>query len=399
MRDHNSALQGIRVLDLSRILAGPYCTMMLGDLGADVIKVESPQGDDTRRWGPPYAGSESAYYLSCNRNKRGIVVDLSTIQGQDVVRKLAVKCDVLVENFRVGTMDKWALGYEDLRKDHPGLIYCSISGYGQTGPDASLPGYDFVMQGAGGIMSITGEQDGPPVKVGVALVDLTAGMFALSAILASLRVRDQTGQGQRIDISLFDSHLAWLGNVGSNYLISGKSPARYGNAHPNIVPYQAFETRDGWIIVAVGNERQWKLFCGAIDRPELASDPRYASNKARVMNRDILVPLLAAIFEAEPSAYWLTRLQAADVPSGPVNTVAQALEDPRVQARHMVEEVGHPTLGPLRMIASPLKLESTPPAIRRHPPLLGEHTDEVLRDVLGSSDEEITSLKAAGAVH
>ena len=392
-------LEGIRVLDLSRVLAGPYCTMMLGDLGADVIKVESPEGDDIRRWGPPYAEGESAYYLSCNRNKRGIVIDLSTVEGQEVGRKLADQSDILVENFRVGTMEKWGLGYEALRKEHPGLVYCSISGYGRAGPDAALPGYDFVMQGAGGIMSITGEQDGPPAKVGVAIVDLTAGMFALSAILTALRVRDQTGMGQLIDISLFDSHLAWLGNVGSNYLITGKTPARYGNAHPNIVPYQAFETQDGWIVVAVGNDRQWRAFCKAIEQPNLATDPRYSTNEARVNNREVLVPVLSVIFKEKPSEYWLTRLGAADVPSGPVNTVAQAIDSPRVEARHMVEEINHPAIGPLRLIASPLKLESSPPTIRHHPPLLGEHTDEVLREIIGSTDEEVTMLRSVGAVH
>ena len=386
------------MLDLSRVLAGPYCTMMLGDLGADVIKVESPEGDDTRRWGPPYAESESAYYLSCNRNKRGIVIDLSNVDGQDVARRLMLKCDVIVENFRAGTMEKWGLGYEALHNEHPGLVYCSISGYGRSGPDAEVPGYDLVIQGEGGIMSITGEQHGPPSKVGVAIVDLTAGMFAMSSILAALRVRDRTGQGQFIDLSLFDSHLAWLGNVGSNYLISGRDPARYGNAHPNIVPYQAFETLDGWIIVAVGNDRQWRSFCQAIEQPDLATDPRYTTNDGRVTNRDLLVPALAAIFKAESSEQWLTRLKAASVPSGPVNTVAQALESPRVEARKMVQEVDHPTIGPLRMVASPLKLERTPPDIRRHPPLLGEHTDEILREMLAATPEEITALRSVGAV-
>src|SRR5436190_2532171 len=248
IRNHQAALplQDIRVLDLSRVLAGPYCTMMLGDLGADVIKVESPEGDDTRRWGPPYQGSESAYYLCCNRNKRSVVLDLSTPDGRDLVRRLAMQSHVLVENFRVGKMEGWGLGYEELSAGNPGLVYCSISGYGRTGPDAALPGYDFVMQGVGGIMSITGEADGPPMKVGVAIVDLTAGMFALSAILAALRVRDLTGRGQRIDISLLDCHLAWLANVASNYLVSGEVPGRYGNGHPNIVPYDTFATSDGW---------------------------------------------------------------------------------------------------------------------------------------------------------
>jgi formyl-CoA transferase len=374
-------LSGIRVLDMSRVLAGPYCTMMLGDLGADVVKVESPEGDDTRRWGPPSQGGESAYYLCCNRNKRSIVLDLHTEEGQATARRLASRSQVLVENFRLGTMEKWGLGYEQLSADNPGLVYCSISGYGRTGPMSSLPGYDFVMQGAGGVMSFTGEPDGPPEKVGVAIVDLTAGLFALSAILAALRVRDLTGMGQHIDISLFDSHLAWLANVGSNYLISGQVPPRYGNAHPNIVPYQAFPTGDGWLIVAVGTDRQWARLCDVLSRPDLATDPRFATNSARVEHRTTLVPLLEAAFNGRTTAEWLALLEAADVPAGPVNNVAQALDHPQAAARDMVQEVPHPGIGPVRMVASPLKLSHTPPAIRRHPPMLGEHTEEVLEEL------------------
>ncbi len=278
-------LEGVRVLDFSRVLAGPYCTMMLGDLGADVIKVESPEGDDTRRWGPPYQGGESAYYLCCNRNKRSVVLDLTTQEGRNAAYTLALRSHIIVENFKLGTMERWGLGYETLSQANSGLIYCSISGYGRTGPDAHLSGYDYVIQGAGGIMSVTGEPDGPPGKVGVAIVDLTAGMFALSSILAALRVRDLTGKGQQIDMSLLDSHLAWLANVGSNYLVSGEIPQRHGNAHPNIVPYQAFQASDGWVVLAVGNDRQWSRFCAAIARPELADDPRFATNEARVHNR------------------------------------------------------------------------------------------------------------------
>lgn len=374
-------LDGIRVLDMSRVLAGPYCTMMLGDLGADVIKVESPEGDDTRRWGPPYQGGESAYYLSCNRNKRSVVLDLDTGEGRDVAKQLASRSHVLVENFRTGTMEKWGLGYEQLSRDNPGLVYCSISGYGRTGPLSHLPGYDFVMQGVGGVMSFTGEADGPPQKVGVAIVDLTAGMFALSAILAALRVRDLTGMGQHIDISLLDSHLAWLANVGSNYLVSGEVPPRYGNAHPNIVPYQAFATNDGWLVVAVGNDRQWGRLCDALSRLELATDPRYATNSARVENRSALVPLLEEVFAQRSTAEWLSLLEAADVPAGPVNDVAQALSHPQVAAREMVRKVAHPGIGAVNMVASPLKLSSTPPSIRRHPPLLGEHTGEVWEEL------------------
>jgi formyl-CoA transferase len=355
--------------------------MMLGDLGADVVKVESPEGDDTRRWGPPSQGGESAYYLCCNRNKRSIVLDLHTEEGQATARRLALRSQVLVENFRLGTMEKWGLGYERLSADNPGLVYCSISGYGRTGPLSHLPGYDFVMQGAGGVMSFTGEAGGPPEKVGVAIVDLTAGLFALSAILAALRVRDLTGRGQHIDISLFDSHLAWLANVGSNYLISGQVPPRYGNAHPNIVPYQAFPTGDGWLIVAVGTDRQWTRLCDILSRPDLATDPRFATNSARVEHRTTLVPLLEAAFTRRTTAEWLALLEAADVPAGPVNNVAQALDHPQAAARDMVQEVPHPGIGPVRMVASPLKLSHTPPTTRRHPPMLGEHTEEVLEEL------------------
>jgi formyl-CoA transferase len=377
-------LEGIRVLDFSRVLAGPYCTMMLGDLGADVIKVESPEGDDTRRWGPPYQGTESAYYLCCNRNKRGIVLDLGTPEGRRTARDLALRSHIVVENFRLGAMQRWGLDYAALSANNPGLVYCSISGYGRTGPDATLPGYDYVVQGGGGIMSVTGEPGGPPVKVGVAIVDLTAGMFACSAILAALRVRDLTGVGQAIDISLLDSHLAWLANVAGNYLVSGEVPARYGNGHPNIVPYQTFATSDGWFILAVGNDRQWQSFCQAVERPDLAADPRFAANRSRVEHRATLVPILELLFRTATTEEWLNLCNRADVPAGPVNSVDGALNNPQAQARGMVGEIGHPVIGQVRMVASPLKLEATPPVIRRHPPLLGEHTGEVLREVLGS---------------
>jgi formyl-CoA transferase len=378
-----SPLDGVRVLDFSRVLAGPYCTMMLGDLGADVIMVESPEGDDTRRWGPPYRGSESAYYLCCNRNKRGIVLDLSSDEGRQTARRLALKSAIVVENFRLGTMERWGLGYEDLAAENPGLVYCSISGYGRSGPAAALPGYDYVMQGFGGIMSITGEPDGPPAKVGVAIVDLTAGMFAFSSILAALRVRDLTGRGQRIDMALLDAHLAWLANVGSNYLISGEVPARYGNGHPNIVPYQTFRASDGWLILAVGNDRQWARFCRAAGRDDLLADGRFATNAERVRNRSALVAILEELFAARTLDEWLSLLAGSGVPAGPVNTVDRVLNDPQTRARNMVRQVEHPGIGPIELIASPLKLEATPPAIRRHPPMLGEHTEEVLRELLG----------------
>ncbi|MBF6614933.1 MAG: CoA transferase [Chloroflexi bacterium] len=391
-------LAGIQVLDLSRVLAGPYCTMMLGDLGADVIKVESPEGDDTRRWGPPYAGSESAYYLCCNRNKRSIVVDLSADEGQEIIRQLVDKSHIIVENFRLGAMEKWGLGYNELAKSNPGLVYCSISGYGRTGPDAALPGYDYIAQGAGGIMSVTGEEDGPPLKVGVAIVDLTTGMFALSSILAALRVSEQTGKGQHIDMSLLDAHLAWLANVGSNYLVSGEVPVRIGNGHPNIVPYQTFAASDGWVILAVGNDRQWQQFCEAVGRPDLAGDARFTTNPLRVKNRLILAPLLEELFLTRTSAEWLELLERAGVPGGPVNKVDQALSAPQATARGMVQEISHPQIGTLKLVASPLKLETTPPTIRRHPPMLGEHTDEVLMEVLKLDDAALATLHAKGVI-
>ncbi len=383
-------LEGIRVADFSRVLAGPYCTMMLGDLGADVVKVESPEGDDTRQWGPPYVEGESAYYLSCNRNKRSVVLDLRSDEGRGWARKLALQSDVLVENFKLGTMERWGLGYDELAREKPGLVYCTISGYGRTGPNADLPGYDYVIQGAGGIMSVTGETDGPPTKVGVAIVDLTAGMFALSSILAALRVVDMTGRGQRIDISLFDSHLAWLANVGSSYLVSGETPARYGNGHPNIVPYETFRAADGWLVLAVGNDRQWRRFCEAVGCGDLLEDARWTTNSDRVRNRVALVEVLQALFLERTVGEWLAILQEHEVPAGPVNSVADALDSPLAQARGMVQEVEHPLIGPLRMVGSPLHLEGTPPEIRRHPPMLGEHTDEVLRELTRDDRRQTT---------
>ncbi len=391
-------LSDIKVLDFSRVLAGPYCTMMLGDLGADVIKIESPEGDDTRRYGPPYQGGESAYYLCCNRNKRSVVLNLAAPEGRDIARRLASQSDVIVENFRLGKMESWGLNYEELSKDNLGLIYCSFSGYGRTGPDANLPGYDYVLQGVGGIMSITGEPEGPPVKVGVAIVDLTAGMFATSSVLAALRVRDMTGRGQRIDISLLDSELAWLANVGSSYLVSGEVPARYGNAHASIVPYETFATSDDWLILAVGNDRQWKRFCKAVDRPDLMADTRFATNEERVLNRAILVPQVADIIRVGSLDSWLQLFQGAGVPASPVNTVARALESPQAAARGMVETIQHPGIGPLRLVASPMKLEATPPTTRRHPPMLGEHTSEVLGEALAMGSGELSDLRARGVI-
>jgi formyl-CoA transferase len=311
---------------------------------------------------------------------------------------LAAKCDVLVENFKLGRAEKWGLGYEQLAESNPGLVYCSISGYGRTGLQANLPGYDYVIQGAGGVMSITGEPGGPPTKVGVAIVDLTAGMFALSSILAALLARKDSGRGQRIDMALFDAHLAWLANVGSNYLVSGEVPGRLGNGHPNIVPYQTFQAADGWIIVAVGNDRQWQRLCSVLNRPDLAHDARFTTNAERVRNRDLLVPMLDAMFRECSTDDWLLTLEQADIPCGPVNTVDKALESDQARAREMVQEIEHPTIGPLRLVGSPLRLEGTPPRVRRYPPLLGEHTDEVLAEVLGLGKEELAALRERGAI-
>jgi len=394
----STLLQNIRVLDLSRVLAGPYCTMLLGDYGADVVKVEVPgRGDDTRQWGPPFAGGESAYYLSVNRNKRSITVNLKSPEGQDVIRRLASRADVLVENFEVGALERFGLDFEQIQAITPRLVYCSITGYGQDGPYRDRPGYDFIVQAEGGLMSITGEPDAQPVKVGVAIADIMAGMFACNAILAALHHREQTGQGQYIDISLFDSQLAWLANVGQNYLVSGNAPKRYGNAHANIVPYQTFAASDGWIALAVGNDSQFKKFCEVGGCPELAADERFATNPARVENRVALIEKLSTIFSRRTRAEWLVLLEQAKIPHGAINSVPQALSHPQAIAREMVQSVPHPTAGEVKLVAPPVKFSSTPAQIRRYPPLLGEHTEEVLRE-LGFGEGDVARLRDTGAV-
>jgi len=379
----NQPLHGVRVLDLSRVLAGPYCTMVLGDLGADVIKVEPPDGDETRAWGPPFAGGESAYYLCVNRNKRGMTVNLKTDEGRDIVRKLAGRSDVLVENFRPGTLARFGLDYETLRSDSPGLVYCSISGFGQTGPLRDRPGYDFMIQAMGGLMSFTGEPDGEPMKVGVAVTDITAGLYAVIAILAALQARTVSGEGQYLDISLFDSQLGWLANVASNFLVSGNLPNRYGNAHANIVPYQSFRASDGYFALAVGNDKQFARLCNLIGRPELASDTRFATNTARVNHREELIPLLETVFPLRRADEWLSALEETEIPCGPINTLDKVFAEPQVAAREMLIEMEHPTTGTLPLVGSPLKFSETPVIYHRLPPRLGEHTDEILKDVLG----------------
>ena len=390
-------LQNIRVLDLSRVLAGPYCTMVLGDLGAEVIKVEPPEGDETRGWGPPFAEGESAYYLCVNRNKRGMVVNLKTDEGREILRELAMQSDVLVENFRPGTLKKFGLDFETLHELNPRLIYCSISGFGQTGPLRDMPGYDFMIQAMGGIMSVTGEPDGEPMKVGVAVADLFAGQNAVISILAALQARTFTGEGQYIDIALFDSELGWLANVASNFLISGKNPKRYGNAHANIVPYQSFQAIDGWFVVAVGNDKQFEAFCKVIGKPELSADERFSTNSARVQNREILIPLLKPIFMQKTVSEWLA-LIGDQFPCGPINNFDQVFSMPHVKEREMLVQMEHPTIGALPLVGSPLKMGGTPVSYRLPPPLMGQHTKDILRESLGYSDEKVMALAKGGCI-
>lgn len=399
-------LEGIRIVDLTRALAGPYCTMMLGDLGADVIKVERPgRGDDSRGWGPPFVGApygpypgESAYFIAANRNKRSITVDLKCLQGQEIVRRLAGVSDVLIENFRTGVLTGMGLGYGDLHRLNPLLVYCSISGYGRTGPYAERPGYDFIIQAEGGMMGITGPEEGPPYRVGVPIVDITAGMFAAAAVLAALRARDRTGEGQLVDVSLLDSMVALLANVGSNYLVGREDPRRLGNAHPNIAPYEAFRARDGWFALAAANQRQWSLLCDAIERPDLANDPRFATNEVRVANRPALVEELSQVFAIRDAEQWLAKLREAGLPCGPINDVPDVFEHPQAQARDLALEAEHPTAGQVRMTGFPYKLSQTPVEVRHPPPLLGQHTEEVLVELLEYSAEEIMGLRERGVV-
>ncbi len=399
-------LEGIRVLDLSRILAGPWCTQNLADLGADVIKVERPgTGDDTRHWGPPYLKdgqgrdtAEAAYYLSANRNKRSLEADIATPQGAALIRELAAHCDILVENFKVGGLRKYGLDYDSLREINPRLIYCSVTGFGQDGPCAQLPGYDFMIQGLGGLMSITGERDdlpgGGPQKAGVAVTDIITGMYASVAILAALQERHRSGLGQHLDIALLDCHVALLANQNSNYFASGVAPTRAGNAHQNVVPYQVFAASDGHLIVATGNESQYRAYCKAIGAPELGDDPRFATNRLRVTNREELIALLSDIMKQGRRDDWIARLEAVGVPCGPINNIAQAFAHPQVQARQLRRELPHPLGGTAAVTASPLRFSATPVVYRRAPPLLGEHTAEILREVLGKSDPEIAAATA-----
>jgi formyl-CoA transferase len=389
----NSALSGIRIIDFSRVLAGPYCTMLLADFGADVIKIESLDGDDTRQWGPPWLDGESAYYLSVNRNKRSLTLDLKHPRGRDVARRLAEKADILVENFKVGGMARFGLDYETLSQTNPGLIYCSITGYGQNGPYRSLAGYDFIIQAEGGLMSITGPLQGPPYKVGVAIVDITAGMYASHAILAALHHREKTGEGQFIDVALFDSQLGWLANVGQNYLVSEKPPQRYGNAHANIVPYEVFQTFDGYLALGIGNDRQYQILCDAANRPDLWNDECFQTNPGRVTHRRELIPLLQAVFLTQTTSEWITSLSKLGIPIGPINDIPSALRHPQATARQMVQEAKRADGSPVKMVGPVAKLSKTPACISAPPPKLGEQTREILEQELELSPDEIEILK------
>lgn len=397
MSERKAPLDGIRVLDLSRVLAGPWCSQNLADLGADVIKVERPgTGDDTRAWGPPYLKdeqgndtSEAAYYLSANRNKRSITIDISTPEGAELVRKMAAKCDVLLENFKVGGLKKYGLDYESIKGVNPSLIYCSVTGFGQTGPMAPLPGYDFMIQGMGGLMSITGERDdrpgGGPQKAGVAVTDLFTGMYATVAILGALHERNRSGLGQHIDVALLDCHVAMLANQALNYMTSGNIPKRAGNAHQNVVPYQVFAASDGHLIVAVGNDSQYRAYCEVLGRPDLGVHPDYATNSQRLINRDALIAELEEIMKTRTRDEWIESLQKVGVPSGPINNLKQVFEEPQVKAREMWRTLPHPIAGTAPTTASPIRFSDTPVQYRLAPPLLGQHTDEILEE-LGLKD-------------
>ncbi len=395
--------RSLRVLDFTRVLAGPVCSMLLGDYGADVIKVERPgRGDDTRHWGPPWAGSDaarmSAYFLSVNRNKRSLTLNLQEAEGRALARRLALASDVLIENFRVGQMAAWDLDYEALAAEHPGLVYCSISGYGQAGPRAHEPGYDSVIQAQSGLMAITGEADGEPVKIGVALSDVITGLFATTAVQAALLQREHGGRGQYVDVALLDAQLAAMVNIASNALVAGDEPGRYGNAHPSIVPYQTFQAADRTFSLAVGNDRQFARLCAIIECEELAADPRFADNPARVQHRELLIPQLEAAFGGKPAQHWIDAALAAGIPAGPINTVGEALADPQVAARGLVQKVTLTDGSRAPMVGPVARLSAEPATIRHAPPALGQHTQEILRERLGLDATIIADLRQRGIV-
>jgi crotonobetainyl-CoA:carnitine CoA-transferase CaiB-like acyl-CoA transferase len=388
------ALDGIRVLDLTRALAGPYCTMFLGDMGAEVAKVEQPGvGDDSRGWGPPFIGAESAYFLAINRNKKSLAIDMKSDEGVELVRRLACQADVLIENFRPGTMERFGLGEPELRILNPRLIYASLSGFGSDGPMKDWPGYDLIIQAWGGFMSITGRPDGEPTKVAVAIIDIVAGLMLGKAILAALFARERTGAGQKVDTSLLEAEVACLIPYGSDYLASGKVPGRNGNAHPNIVPYQSFNTADGYMVVGAASEGNWQRLCQAIERPELAADPRFTNNAQRVAHRKELIAILVEVFLQRDTASWIRLLGEAGIPCAPVKTIDQVFSDPQVLHRNMLLEVEHPTAGKVRMAGMPVKFSATPGSLRLPPPTLGQHSEEVLESWLGLRREAIDELR------
>lgn len=404
---NNSALEQIRVLDLSRVLAGPFCTQVLGDLGADIIKIERPNsGDDTRKWGPPFLqnadghdSSESAYYLSANRNKRSIAIDIQSIEGQKLIHELMAQSDVLIENFKTGGLEKYGLGYEQIKNRHPHLIYCSITGFGQNGPMAQEAGYDFLAQGMSGLMACTGTPGEEPMKVGVALSDIITGLYAAIGILSALQSREKTGVGQMVDLALLDCTLASMTNIAQYFLTSGQIAPRLGNAHSTIVPYQAFKAQDGHIILAIGNDEQFRRFCTCINHPQLAEDERFTTNSARVKNRDVLVPLIADIIVSQSQDYWLSFLPEHNVPCGPVNNMDQVFSMEQIKARDMKISMAHEKSAQnIDLVGSPLKLSGTPVSYSYAPPVLGQHTRDILSDLLNMSDKEIEALAQKGAI-
>jgi crotonobetainyl-CoA:carnitine CoA-transferase CaiB-like acyl-CoA transferase len=402
-----SSLDGIRVLDLSRVLAGPVCTQILADLGAEIIKVEKPgEGDDTRLWGPPFLKdrdgrdtTESAYYLSCNRGKKSLALDISKPEGQAIIHKLAEESDILIHNFKVGSLDKFGLGYDSMQEKHPHLVYTAISGFGQTGPLAREPGYDLLTQAMGGLMAHTGDVEGDPMKVGVAVSDVMTGLYAAIGTLAALNARTTTGKGQLVDVALLDVTLASMTNLAQFFLTSGKAPKRFGNAHSTIVPYQAFEASDGHFVIAVGNDHQFQRLCKAIGHEEWATDPRYAHNSARVANRDILVPMLSKALKEKTVTEWIDLFRDIDIPAAPVNRIDEVFEIDQVQARSMEIEIPHSlSPGPIHLVGSPLKLSDTPVTYSLAPPTLGQHSEDILRHILNMDDAEIRGLKQAGVI-
>jgi crotonobetainyl-CoA:carnitine CoA-transferase CaiB-like acyl-CoA transferase len=402
MTEPTGPLKGIKVFDLTRVLAGPTCVQMLADLGADVIKIEKPgSGDDTRGFAPPFmpGTKESAYFVGVNRNKRSVTLDIAKLEGQQIALDLIAQSDILVENFKVGALAKYGLGYQQLHERFPGLIYCSITGFGQTGPYAPRPGYDSLVQAMGGVMSLTGEPDGQPQKVGIPLADLFAGLYGCIGILAALRHREATGQGQQIDIGMLDTHVAWLANQGMNYLATGENPPRLGNQHPNIVPYQVFPTADGFMVLSIGNDPTFKRFCDGFGLRHLLGDERFATNAARVQNRKLVTDTLSPVMKTRTTAEWVDELQALKIGCGPINTLREVFADPQVQARGVVVQMPHAASAHgVQVIANPVRLSETPADYRMPPPVLGEHTEEVLRERLGLDEARVAKLREEGVV-